>query len=66
MTVTQAIDLLLALITQMQRVSNMISTARAEGRDSLTAAELDEIAGANDEARAKLDAAIGQAEAEGR
>ena len=66
MTVAAAVDLLLALLLQVQRVSAMIKKAREEGRDGLSDDEVDELAAADDEARAEFRAAIDRARAEGR
>lgn len=52
-----AIDALLALMVRGAQVAKLISTAQAQGRD-LTDAELDVIVQENDDARAKLVAAI--------
>jgi RNA:NAD 2'-phosphotransferase (TPT1/KptA family) len=54
------IGLLLQLIEQAARVSSVIRTAQAEGRD-VTPAELAEIVAENDAARSKLVDAISRA-----
>lgn len=66
MKLAAAIDLLLTLITQAQRVSTVIATARAEGRDTLSDDDIEELELANDQARAELEAAIDRARTEGR
>lgn len=66
MKIAAAIDLLLALITQAQRVSAIIGKARAEGRDTLDDQDLLLLERANDEARVDLERAIDQARTEGR
>lgn len=66
MNIAIAIDLVLKLLAQAARVGSMITSARAEGRDSLTEQEVNELAVENDQARRDLEDAIKQAEAEGR
>lgn len=66
MKTAAAIDLLLTLITQAQRVSRVIAKARAEGRETLDDADLLEFERANDTARGELDAALARARDEGR
>jgi len=66
MKLAAAIDLLLTLITQAQRVSTIIAQARAEGRESLSEDDINELTAANDDARAELEAAIETARTEGR
>lgn len=58
MNVNTAIDLLLALMLNAQKISVLIAQARAEGREDLTAAELATLRAEDDAARAKLVAAI--------
>ena len=52
-----ALDLLIQLTAQVQRVGTLIRNAQAEGRD-LTAAELDELRAEDDAARKALQDAI--------
>lgn len=66
MNTLAAIDLLLGLLSRAQLVSDAIRNARAEGRDELSADELDGIVAASDQATADLDAAIAAARAAGR
>lgn len=66
MNVASALDLILNLLNQAARVGAMIQRARQEGRDSLTDAEVDELAAENTQAREGVQAAIDQARAEGR
>ena len=61
-----AIDLVLNLLAQASRVGVLITRARAEGRDSLSEAEVDELAAENSQARDQLQEAIDRARAEGR
>ena len=58
MTLAAAVDLLITLITQAQRVSQIIARARSEGRDTLSDDDIQELEIANDQARADLEAAI--------
>ena len=66
MNIAAAINLVLTLLAQAARVGAMITTARAEGRDSLSEQEVNELAIENDQARDALNEAINVAEAEGR
>ena len=66
MNIATAIDLVLSLLSQAARVGSMISSARAEGRDSLSEEEVNELAAENDQARQELEDAINKARAEGR
>jgi len=52
-----AITLLLGLLDRAQAIGNLINQARAEKRD-ITDAELDKLASDDDQARARLKAAI--------
>jgi hypothetical protein len=65
MHISAAIELVLSLLSQMQRVSGMIAKAIAEKRD-ISTDEWAEIKAADDAARADLAAAIKKAEDEGR
>lgn len=58
MNVLTAIDGLLILIGQAQKVSAIIAQARAEGRTELTAAETDQLSAESDAALSGLAAAI--------
>ena len=66
MNIVNAIDLVLNLLAQAARVGSMITRARSEGRDSLTDAEVDELATENDQAREELELAIEEARVDGR
>jgi hypothetical protein len=66
MNIAIAIDLVLKLLAQAARVGSMITSARAEGRDSLSEKEVNELAAENDQARQDLEDAINKAQAEGR
>jgi len=66
MNLANALDLVLNLLGQATRVGAMISRARSEGRDSLTDAEVNELAAENTQAREDLQAAIDDARAAGR
>lgn len=66
MNIAAAINLVLTLLAQAARVGSMITTARAEGRDSLSEEEVNELAAENSQARQALEDAINQAQAEGR
>ena len=59
MKVDLAIELLLALLANSQRISALIQQARAEGREELTTAEWNQILSADDEARIRLLTALG-------
>ncbi len=58
MNVNLALELLIALISKSQEISLMIQQARGQGREEFTSAEWDVITRADDEARARLAAAI--------
>lgn len=64
-TAAAAIELLLTLVSNAGRISDLLRRTRAEGREP-NAAELSEIARDNDGARAALVDAIARARAEGR
>lgn len=66
MNTVAAIDLVLALITRLHRVSQMLATARAAGQESLTDEQLDQLIAEDDAARDELRAAIARAKSEGR
>lgn len=66
MDLVSAINLLLALTNQAGKVSALIRQARAEGRGSLTDAEVDDLVAETGVARSELEAAIERARAEGR
>ena len=66
MTITLALDLLLALLARTSEISALITKARAEGRDRLTPEEFKQITGADDASRATLVQAIADAKREGR
>lgn len=66
MKITAALELLLQLSQGAARLTALISQARAEGRDELTADELHAVTTENDKATADLVAAIAKAKAEGR
>lgn len=66
MNINVAIDLLLSLIARTQQVSQLITTARNSGRESLNAAEVDALSREVEAASADLQAAIDKAESEGR
>lgn len=59
-----AVDLLLALITNAGQISQLISSAKAQGRD-ITLAELQSIVDGDAVARANLVLAIAAAKAKG-
>ena len=63
--IVTALSLLLQLTTQAAELTKLINNARSEGRD-ITDAELDALAGQEDEARNRLRAAIETARAQGR
>ena len=58
MEVDVAVALLIALLQEANRLGAAINAARADGRDDLTDAEVDEFAGRDDAARARLQAKI--------
>lgn len=58
MNVNTAIDLLLTLSLQAARISELIRTIRAEGRETFTKEELALLRAEDDAARARLQAAI--------
>ena len=66
MTITLALDLLLALLARTSAISALIAKARAEGRTKLTPEEFEQITGADDASRATLVQAIADAKREGR
>jgi hypothetical protein len=57
MKVETAVSLLLATIAEATKIATAIGKAQSEGRD-LTDAEIDSIAGSDDEARSRLQAKI--------
>jgi len=61
--VSAAIDLLLELITNAQKIGAIIQTAQAAGSTTLTADQWSQIVGADDSAEAALTAAIAKAKA---
>lgn len=65
MNAVVALELLIQLTLQLQKLAELIKVARAENRD-ITDAELDALAGEDDLARAALKVAIDKAKAEGR
>ncbi len=66
MGIAAALQLLNALTTNILPLVAAIQSARAEGRDNLTAAEWASITSADDLAEAQQQAALARAEAEGR
>lgn len=58
MPVGIAVDLLLALIENAARISTIVRQAQASGSDRLTKAQWHEITDLDDQARARLEAAI--------
>jgi len=62
-TVTVALELLVALISNAKTISDSLMAARAEGRDTLTLDEWAVVVAANDAARARLARAIADARA---
>lgn len=66
MKITAALELLLQAAQGVARLSTLISQARAEGRDDLTADEVHSVIVENDKATADLALAIEKAKAEGR
>lgn len=65
MQISAAIELVLALLAQAQRISGVLAKAIAESRD-ISPDEWADIKAADDAARDELAAAIAKAEAEGR
>lgn len=65
MTITAALELLLALLARTQEISALIAKVNAEGRTELTDAEWQVIVAADDEARARLEALIAAKKAGG-
>lgn len=63
--ILQGIDLLIGLVGRVEAIAGIIKKAQSEGRD-VTAAELAQLAGFDDEARKMLAAAIEKAKSEGR
>lgn len=61
----QLVTMILSLSERITQISQLIQTARNEGRD-VTSAELAELAAADDAAREQLVQAIERARAEGR
>jgi hypothetical protein len=64
MNIALALELLTNLALQLHKLSGLIGTARAEGRD-ITSEELDALAGEDDVARAVFQKAIDDAKAAG-
>jgi hypothetical protein len=64
--VSAAIDLLVALISNAQQISQLIQTAQAAGQTDLTAEQWSSIVGADNSAEAALAAAIAAAKAAGK
>lgn len=65
-TVSLAIDLLVELIAQAQKISSIVQTAQAAGSTTLTAEQWAQITADDDSAAAALAAAIAAAKAGGR
>lgn len=65
-TVTAAVDLLVALLSNAQKISQLIQAAQAAGQSTLTADQWAQITGADDSAEADLAAAIAAAKAAGK
>lgn len=65
MNIAAALSLLISLAEQAQRVSALIARAHAEGRDTITDADLDAVAGESTAARQTLVDAIERAKAGG-
>ena len=65
MSVTAALELLLALLARTQEISMLIAKLNAEGRTELTDAEWQVIVAADDHARARLEALIAAKKAGG-
>lgn len=66
MAVGVAVNLGLQLLIQSQKVSLLVQQAQANGQQHLSPDQLKQVIEARDEAFNALDAAIEQAEAEGR
>jgi hypothetical protein len=64
--VSAAVDLLVALLTNAQAISQIIQEAQASGATTLTAAQWATITGNDDSAEAELTAAIAAAKAQGK
>ena len=64
--VSAAVDLLVALITNAQQISQLIQSAQANGQTNLTPEQWATVTGADDSAEAALVAAIAAAKAAGR
>lgn len=63
MKISAALELALQLMAGASRLTTLIKTARAEGRDELTAVELNSVIVENDAAATELLAAIAAAKA---
>lgn len=61
MNIATGLDLLVTLTEQALRLSGMLRQAQAEGRDGLTAEEVDQLALENTDARQRLQEAIDEA-----
>lgn len=61
MGIAEAIDLVMTLVSRAGTVSSLIKKARAEGRDTLSDDEVNQLVAENDAARAELQAAIDKA-----
>ncbi len=64
--VAAAVDLLVELLAQSQKISQIIQTAQAAGQVNLTAEQWAQITGSDDSAEAALTAAIAAAKAAGK
>jgi hypothetical protein len=64
--VSAAVDLLVALLTNAQSISQIIQEAQSAGQTNLTPAQWATITGNDDSAEAALSAAIATAKAAGR
>lgn len=58
MKTAAALELLIALLSQGQRISQIVKTAQAEGRETLTDDEKAQVKGDLDSAIARLEAAV--------
>jgi hypothetical protein len=65
-TVAAAVDLLVELLSQAQKISGLVQAAQAAGQVDLTDAQWATITGADDSAEAALVAAIAAAKAAGK